>query len=234
MPKVHRLGTSTMDLSIEGVAYGNDRKKILLMSGLHGDEVEGILLTTQLLKYFNAPENKPPMLPLFILPIANPDGFFLNQRWNARSVDLNRNWPTKDWTADFSNPRYPPGSAAASESETQTLLRFVQENDFEMVVDLHSYKDSVLLPLLAKSEPNLETRLAKLGEQMNIPVTYEQTDLGYSIAGGFHTWCFENGISNITLEVEKGLGQFAIRDRYLRPLVEFLNSFQPGPESDGG
>ncbi|MFN9975597.1 MAG: hypothetical protein ACK58T_37460, partial [Phycisphaerae bacterium] len=58
----------------------------------------------------------------------------------------------------------------------------------------------------------------------NVKIVNEQNDLGYSIAGGFHTWCHEQKIHNLTIEIGKGMGQFEIKDRYLSGLVQFLES----------
>lgn len=194
------------------------------MSGLHGDEVEGVVLTALLLAHLEANQETKTLEAITVLPIANPDGFLLNNRWNARNVDLNRNWPTKNWVPTFTNPRYPPGVSAGSEPETQVLCDFVLKSKFDLVIDFHSFRESVVLPLLARNTESMKSHLTLLGSQLGIPVMYEQEELGYSISGGFHTWCLENGIDNITLEIEKGLGQFAIKERYLEPVVTYLKS----------
>jgi protein MpaA len=201
------------------------------MSGLHGDEIEGVVLNSMLLDHLSTAEHETLLDRIFFLPIANPDAFGINRRTNANNVDLNRNWPTKDWSPLFSNPRYPPGPQAGSEIETKVIFEFMRSNRFSVVLDLHSYKDSVVLPLLVEeNQSSIRSQCEILGSAIKAPVTYEQDDLGYSIAGGFHTWCFENKIHNITLEIEKGLGQFAIRDRYLDPVVSFLSALTQFPD----
>ena len=57
---------------------------------------------------------------LMFIPCLNPDGMQLGRRTNANGVDLNRNFPTKNWGEDTSlagnNPSdYFGGTSAGSE-----------------------------------------------------------------------------------------------------------------------
>ena len=80
---------------------------ILIVGVVHGDEPQGKYLIEEYLKtHYNFPSNsnlptssKSPILrrgTLFI-PCLNPDGLQLNRRTNANNVDINRNFPTKNW-----------------------------------------------------------------------------------------------------------------------------------------
>lgn len=223
--KAIKIGNSTLGHSIETFTSTESfvEKKILIMSGLHGDEIEGVALTTMLLSHFSN-QGEGVIDHLIFAPISNPDGFSLNQRWNANKIDLNRNWPTKDWSPKSINPRYPPGPSAESEVETKAFRKFVEDAKLKFVIDLHSYKDSVLLPLFHKNSDQLTSQLNTLAAELKIPIEYEQDNLGYSISGGFHTWCYENKIQNLTIELEKGLGQFAIKEKYLEPIINFIRA----------
>ncbi len=67
---------------------------------------------------------------LFI-PCLNPDGMKQNTRRNANDVDINRNFPTKNWgqnlgdnaTCDDETTSYYGGKAPASEIETKFVIR---------------------------------------------------------------------------------------------------------------
>ena len=223
--KTIKIGNSTLGQSIETFTTTGTfiDKKILIMSGLHGDEIEGVALTTMLLSHFTT-QGAGIIDHLIFTPISNPDGFSLNQRWNINRIDLNRNWPTKDWSPKITNPRYPPGPTAESEVETKAFRKFVEESKVKFVIDLHSYKDSVLLPLFYDNSDKLTSELNNLATELKIPIEYEQDNLGYAISGGFHTWCYENKIQNLTIELEKGMGQFAIKERYLEPITKFIRA----------
>ncbi len=226
--KTLKLGQSKNGQSIEVLSRSGDPRdcRILVLSGLHGDETEGVILNTLILNeiFYNHTH----LLPkLAFLPIANPDGFSLSQRWNANNVDLNRNWPTKDWTAEYSNPRYPPGPAAESEVETKYLRQFIEGSKIDFVLDLHSYLDTVLLPLFHKAGETQEHKkihesLLELSTGVGLRIDHDPEGLGYKITGGFHTWCFENEIHTLTVEIEKGLGQHAIKGKFVDPLIRFL------------
>jgi murein peptide amidase A len=216
------VGRSALGTEIFCLAAPERRPKLLIMSGLHGDEIEGIVHCNQLINIL-ASESPDTLEHIAFMPIANPDAFTHYQRWTSSHVDLNRNFATSDWTPHFENPRYPPGPKAASEIEARAISEFVKTRDFEFVLDLHSFKETALLPLFLKSETRFDTLLAEYGRSANIPVYLDQDALGYKFTGGgFHTLCFENGINNLTLEIEKGLGQFAIRDRYLPASTAFV------------
>lgn len=71
-------------------------------------------------------------------------------RWkaNIRGVDLNRNFPVKDWdkqpgSETVPEPRYAgyPGPYAESEPETKAVVNWVRNNNPVMLLDYHSYGD---------------------------------------------------------------------------------------------
>ncbi len=62
--------------------------RIYISAGIHGDEPAGPLAALKLLHENNWPENA----EIFLLPCLNPVGFTLNQRENADSIDLNRDY----------------------------------------------------------------------------------------------------------------------------------------------
>ena len=79
---------------------------------------------------------------------ANPDGLVRGTRGNARGVDLNRNFPTKDWRPDPVMHRYTldaprdvvlsPGASPGSEPETKALMALIEELRPDAVVALHA------------------------------------------------------------------------------------------------
>ncbi|MFI5391175.1 MAG: succinylglutamate desuccinylase/aspartoacylase family protein [Bacteriovoracales bacterium] len=73
-------------------------KYIYLMAGVHGDEVEGIYVLKNLFEWLK--NNEKIKIPLLIIPLLNVDGYRANSRVNAKGVDLNRNLPSKHWTAE--------------------------------------------------------------------------------------------------------------------------------------
>ncbi len=128
----------------ERPGYDKAKKRILVFSLIHGDE-EG---AGTLVRYWMERLNEiNPRNHWRIVPVLNPDGHHAKTRVNANAVDLNRNFPTKDWTDDAqkfwrirtaSNPRRFPGSTAGGEPETQCALKHIEDFKPEFVVSIHT------------------------------------------------------------------------------------------------
>ena len=78
-------------------------KTTLLECGIHGDELPSIAMCLNFIREVVEEKNKiPPESRIIIQPLLNPDGMFhaRSQRPNVHGVDINRNFPTKDWLKD--------------------------------------------------------------------------------------------------------------------------------------
>ncbi|MBL6990533.1 MAG: succinylglutamate desuccinylase/aspartoacylase family protein [Bacteriovoracaceae bacterium] len=130
--------------SVEGdeiVAYKAEKKYskyIYLIAGMHGDEVESVYLLNHLLEYLK--ENEDLDLPLIIIPILNIDGHRIGTRTNSHGVDLNHNYPTADWSANFTDKKYHPGAAPLSEPENKYLIKLFAKYSPKLVINFHSQK----------------------------------------------------------------------------------------------
>lgn len=119
-------------------------KKILVLSLIHGDEKQAgelVRFWLERLQKLDARNN------WRIIPIGNPDGVNNNTRTNANGIDLNRNFPTKDWDADairyWQNearkaPRKNPGLMAGSESETKCFLKHIEDYKPDFMISIHT------------------------------------------------------------------------------------------------
>jgi murein peptide amidase A len=126
-----------------------ERFRVLLLGGIHGDEYSSISIIFKWLELFshNAQEGG---FHWRIAPLANPDGLLDGskaQRENANGVDLNRNFPSRDWNdkaAEYwqvntgRNPRRFPGNAAASEPEVQWILDQIEEFQPDVIISVHA------------------------------------------------------------------------------------------------
>jgi hypothetical protein len=119
------------------------KKPLLLMGGVHGDEPLGVLLAQQTLAFIKENE-KQIKLPWILIPCLNVDGYKKNTRVNGRGVDLNRNYPSKDWAPTAEKERYNPGPHPGSEAEIKGVVQLLKNYNPRLVIHCHSWKPMVV------------------------------------------------------------------------------------------
>ncbi len=120
-----------------------DGKKIFVMALIHGDEIpSGMVAISWLLRLSRIdPRNS-----WRVIPVASPDGTKAKTRTNKSAVDLNRNFPTKEWDDSAvqlwkkqgADPRRNPGPEPASEPETKCLLKHFEEYKPDFIISIHT------------------------------------------------------------------------------------------------
>lgn len=143
-PATVLVGTSARGRPIYAVRQGNPAaSKIMLAVGvIHGNEKAGKKIITAVR---GTPIPADGEVQIWTIQSMNPDGMAARTRRNARSVDLNRNFPT-----GWSRKTPGAGTAAASEPETQALMKFmsnlrpdamfVYHQDWNMVLGACNWK----------------------------------------------------------------------------------------------
>lgn len=125
------------------------KKNTFIFCGIHGDELPSTYLCVHLVReiIFDNPK-KYANSNIIVAPLANPDSFFFKKpsRLNANGVDLNRNFPTRDWDRlahklwihryKKAKRRY-PGPKAASEVETQFLVDIIERFKPSQIISVH-------------------------------------------------------------------------------------------------
>ena len=133
-----------------------EKTRILLVGGIHGDEFSGVSITFKWLNnlakaYSTGPTKITNNYHWRVIPILNPDGLLQpdgeSKRMNANMVDLNRNFPTEDWD-EFAHkfwinkrgrdPRRFPGPTGGSEIETQWIVKQINEFSPHAVISIHA------------------------------------------------------------------------------------------------
>ncbi len=187
---------------------------LLFLGGVHGDEIEGVWLMEEVEKKW---KNTLPQIPfgIGIWSKVNPDGVAANTRLNGRGVDLNRNLPTSDWTAEVKNPRYPPGTVAASEPENIGLIKLIEQCKPFAILSAHSF---------SKFQVNVNGPSKEWAERIAKVCGYPVTeDIGYPTPGCLGTYAGKEwGIPTITLEIERGLSKEKVLELHLPVLHETL------------
>lgn len=160
---------------------------VLVIGCMHGDEPQGEHLINEYLK--NNKDSK-----LVFIPCLNPDGVKANTRVNANGVDLNRNFPTKNWELTEKNEFF-GGEKPASEVETKFLIDVVEEIKPQLILTLHApYK-------VVNYDGKAEEIAKKISQIIGYPT---EASIGYPTPGSFGTWAgIEKGIPTITLELDE-------------------------------
>jgi protein MpaA len=132
------LGSSVENRPIEYALLGDGPDVLLIFAGIHGDEKAGVELVVRLGNYLLQNPSFLRGKTLILLPIANPDGYGLNQRENAHDVDLNRNFDTANRREKTKNGKIiHSGPSALSEPECLALKSLIETRRPRRIVSLH-------------------------------------------------------------------------------------------------
>ncbi len=171
---------------------GDTNDVTLIFGAFHGDEQTGFHLVLQLADTLFA---HPGLISkgVVLVPVANPDGLLAGTRVNSRNVDINRNFPTENWTPVYSKDKNYPGPEAASEQETILIMQMLDRFNPNKIITIHD-----ALHMNNFNGPARE--LAELLESFNgYPVT---EDVGYPTPGSFGNYAGEERhIPVVTLEL---------------------------------
>ena len=143
-------------VSVEGrpliyfVCGEKNENTTLMFSAVHGDEVTPIYFGLRLVSWVKGEPDLCRDYRIVIAPIINPDGYLAkpsSTRMNHNGVDINRNFPTKDFdknaqelwkTEAKSDHRRYPGKAGGSEPETQFQMWMIDEFKPSKILTVHS------------------------------------------------------------------------------------------------
>ncbi|MCB1801700.1 MAG: murein peptide amidase A [Gammaproteobacteria bacterium] len=121
--------------------------RILVIGGIHGDEYSSVSVVFKWMEILDIHHSG--LFHWRFIPVSNPDGLLRadSQRQNERGVDLNRNFPTRDWEAlaqeywqarTGSDPRRYPGPQASSEPEVRYLVSEIDTFKPDIIISMHA------------------------------------------------------------------------------------------------
>ena len=217
------IGASVKGEPLTCFKIGNGATKILFVSAIHGNEIGTVKLAHNIGRWFFQNKDNFKNLTLFVIPHLNPDGYkralkspdYKNGgqvgRFNANSVDLNRNFDTKNFTKEsvwsfgknYSKTREVfCGECGNSEPETKALTDFIKSQDIKILFILHSVGLDVM-----PGHDELSQKLARAyAQKANFRLVTEGEIANLKQTGTARDWCEENNISYIEVEASQRYG----------------------------
>lgn len=188
-----RLGDSVENRPIVGYWLGSGEETVVFFGAFHGDEPESAEVCRKLIEYLREHPEFLEGRTAVIVPVVNPDGLQSGTRLNARRVDLNRNYPTGNWSPEGEGGDYWGGPSAASEPETKVVMELLKRVKPARIISLHC-------PFKCVNYDGPAEQLARMIAEEN---GYKlEADIGYSTPGSFGTYAgVEGKIPTITLEL---------------------------------
>ena len=192
-------------------------QKGLIIAGTHGDETGSVAALSAALRSM-----QPEHLRHDVVLSLNPDGHQLGTRANANQVDLNRAFPTKNWSENGTTYRWTSknaqrdvhvatGQKTTLEPEISAIISLIKTRNPNFVVSLHE-------PLACVDDPENSPLGHWLSTYFQLPLV---PDIGYDTPGSFGSWCQEQALPCITLELPNSSpDQLTIN--YLESLISLL------------
>lgn len=159
----------------------------LVVGVVHGDEPQGEELIN---RYLSEVEDT----GMLFIPCLNPDGKVLGTRVNFNGVDINRNFPTKNWVHSPKDNYY-GGNSPRSEIETRFLIEVIEEYNPSIILTLHTPYKIV----------NYDGPAREISDTISKIIGYPvEENIGYPTPGSFGTYAgVERNIPTITLEMDE-------------------------------
>jgi protein MpaA len=171
----------------------SDGPALVVVGGVHGDEPSGVAAVLELARALRA--GAPARHPVWIVPALNPDGIARGTKNSARDVDLNRNFPARNFSTTC-RPGYFPGEAPLSEPETAALAGLLRRVPLLGVIAVHA-------PLACVNYDGPAQAWAEaVGAACGWPA---QADIGFPTPGSLGSWIgVDLGVPILTLELPAG------------------------------
>ncbi len=170
---------------------GSGERELLLVAGVHGDEVSGVLSVLRLVEWLRGVSLHG---EVGVVVVANPEGF----NYGFRGIPLS--------TVDTN--RVYPGDPSGSLAERVAAAVFGLAERYRVVVDVHSAGYSIPFALVDPAPPELRERVEELARLTRVTVLgeygaakYELRRLSASLAGAL----VARGRPSFTLELPSAL-----------------------------
>lgn len=208
------IGASRGGRSVEAANFGRGPVRVYLIGSIHGDESEGRSSLEDIRRELAQSTGG---TTVRLVTDMNPDGSLAGTRSNSAGVDLNRNWPAKNFRAAKGR-----GSTPLSEPEAAAVHADVEQFDPHMIIVLHSARGG---PFVNFDGPATARQLAEsfvAGARSAGDARWRVVeDMGYPTPGSMGSYFgADRGVPILTVELRRGDDA----ERNPAPLVAGLRS----------
>lgn len=188
------IGDSVAGRPLRVIRLGHGPRRVLWIGGIHGDEREGSVATEQLPTAFAGVPGADALVTLTIVEDLNPDGSANGTRGNQNGVDLNRNFPARNFL-----PGDAYGLRPLDQPEARALHQLVLDEQPHLVVVAHSWRRDHFINFDGPAARHAELFSAKSGYRV------QPSDKIAPTPGSLGSWIGRTlGIPILTLEYERG------------------------------
>lgn len=124
------IGQTELKRDIVVEQFGDGEEVITIISSIHGNESIGTPLLHRFLQEDGVSNLEG--RTVFLLYVANPDGYVSEMRGNSNNVDINRNLPTENFGKGIFNGKDP-----LSAIESAVLIDFIEEYQPDRTLIIH-------------------------------------------------------------------------------------------------
>lgn len=213
------IGSSVRGRAITAYQFGSGPEMIVYLGAMHGDEVNSKNIMNEWFSELNAhPERIPAHRSIVVIPVVNPDGVAAGTRFNARDIDLNRNFPANDWksivtTPDSSQPTAAGGPYPLSEPESQAVATFIRQHSPRLVMSFHS-QAAVVEANEAADSVSIASSYAARARYRAVPKSQSAPIFQYDTTGAMEDWMRDKlGRAAIVVELASGTSSEFSRNR---------------------
>jgi len=221
-PVTAEIGKSVRGRPIEAIVFEGTSGCILILGSIHGDEPLAGALVERVVEYLKAHPDARANRTVVLIAHANPDGLAAGTHANAHGVDLNRNFPARNFTAHARH-----GSRPLSEPESAALAAAIKRYQPSCVISVHGPLGCI--------DPDGGDASSALAREMALYSPLPVKSLS-ALPGSLGSYAGnELHLRMITYELDRrsmsAANAGAYLDRHLKPLLVAIEKCSPGPSS---
>lgn len=215
------VGKSLDGRPIECQVLGDGEDVFWLIATIHGNEAAGTPLAAKFVEWLQANPDELEGRQVVVIPVANPDGFADNVRFNKNGVDLNRNFPASNFGGEDVKPH---GETPLSEPESRALMRVLSQYFPNRAVSIHQ-------PLVCIDYDGPAEKMAEaMGAHCKLPVKKLGSRPGS--LGSFMGLTLGKPIITLELPPDAGMDGDTLWLEYGESLIAALRYEHPASDSE--